>query len=41
MPALTRLRGAWRNLVHGHRVERDLDDERAAVFDADSVLKEE
>ena len=38
MRALARLRSLYRNLVHRGRVERDLDDEIAAVF---SALEEE
>jgi len=34
MRGLTRLAGLWRNLVHRERVDRDLDDELAAAFDA-------
>ena len=32
MPILARLSSLWRNLVHRDRVDRDLDDELAAVF---------
>ena len=30
---MSRLRSAWRNLVHRSRVDRDLDDELAATFE--------
>ncbi len=33
MRAIARLRAAWRNLLYRDRVDRDLDDELAAVFD--------
>ena len=33
MPVTSRLSSLWRNLIHRHRVERDLDDEMRAALD--------
>ena len=33
MPLLPRIASLWRNLIHGRRVERDLDDELHSAFD--------